>query len=202
MWHQRSGSGHVIKAKGGSATQRTSESIAFPFVNNEQASTKCFSDYAPKTRCKVAKRNFLFPFSRKKRAPLSAQSKGYHKGNGLERCLTRFNAARCGVNNCLLWGTCAQQPRLPILVRSPMPRRLAVAIGQGAAHAAPRVGPAPWSRWTSCPAQLRLRRVASRCRRPAADDLGCQLARCASHEARPAAPSSQAVDTLLFNHDG
>ena len=161
--------------------------------------------YAPKTRCKVAKRNFLIPFSRKKRAPLSAQSwlqKGYHKGNGLERCLTRFNAARCGVNNCLLWGTCAQQPRLPNLVRSPMPRRLAVAIGQGAAHAAPRVGPAPWSRWTSCPAQLRLRRVASRCRRPAADDLGCQLARCASHEARPAAPSSQAVDTLLFNHDG
>lgn len=163
--------------------------------------------YAPKTRCKVAKRNFSFPIQqeiKKGRLYLHSRdySQGYHKGNGLERCLTRFNAARCGVNNCLLWGTCVQQPRLPILVRSPMPRRLAVAIGQGAAHAAPRVGPAPWSRWTSCPAQLRLRRVASRCRRPAADDLGCQLARCASHEARPAAPLSQAVDTLLFNHDG
>ena len=129
----------------------------------------------------------------------------YHKGNGLERCLTRFNAARCGVNCCLLWGNCVQQPRLP-----PNPRALADAAPIGrcdrprrcASRPAPRVGPAPWSRRTSCPAQLRLRRVASRCRRPAADDLGCQLARCASHEARPAAPLSQAVDTLLFNHDG
>ena len=53
----------------------------------------------------MAKRNFSFPIQqeiKKGRLYLHSRgySQGYHEGNGLERCLTRFNAARCGVNNC------------------------------------------------------------------------------------------------------
>jgi len=85
---------------------------------------------APKTRCKVTKRNFSFPIQqeiKKGRLYLHSRgySQGYHKGNGLERCLTRFNAARCGVNNCFAVGK--ERPT----AATPNPRALADAAPIG-----------------------------------------------------------------------